>query len=160
MDLERACRLIHGDDVQAVEPFVVPGWFEFLPRGEDGDVGHACPPLAQPVSPERVLRIGWKEVTHHLRAVAAGERNQRRPDGGAGIGIVDRHRSARGQCVGDQLLLPPLRAAIVAHDVFADMIVGGGETLAIERRLAGSRQPDQDDALHWVLKIALLSSTG
>ena len=47
-----------------------------------------------------------------------------------------------------QVPLPPGRAGVVAEVVLADVLVGGGEPLPVERRLPGPLQPDQHDQFH------------
>jgi hypothetical protein len=65
-----------------------------------------------------------------------------------GIRVVDNKGAARREGIGDQLLMPPLRLPVVAYGVLADQVVGVGKAFAVEGRLAGRGQPDQDYALH------------
>ena len=77
----------------------------------------------------------------------AGQSYQRRAISRAGIRVVDDHRPSAGEGCSNELLLPPLRLAGVAHEILADMIVGAGKLLAVEGCLPRRGQADEDDAV-------------
>lgn len=146
--IEGSGRLVEADRVELIEPFVVRRGREPLPRSENRDIRNAFAALAQPVPAKGILRLDGKEVANHLRPMRTCERDQGRACLDVRVRVVDGDRAACGECVGNQLLLTTLRARVVAQEVFADMIVRAGKSLAVEGCLPRCRQPDQDDAFH------------
>jgi len=148
MHIERARLLFDDDGEQVVESFRIGRGLESLLRHEDRDVWNTLAALARSIAPHGSGRLRQKEVACNVCAAAPRDRDDRRAVGHAGIRVVDNKGASRGQGLGNQLLLPPLRLPVVAHGVLADHVVGGGKAFAVKGRLAGRRQPDQDYALH------------
>lgn len=148
MNVEGPRLLFDVHNEQVVESLLIGRQLESLPRREDSDVGYAVPTLTGAVAPKGDRGIGRKEVACKVSAEATRDGNDWRTIGHPRIRVVDDHRVAGGERLGDQLLLAALRLAVVPHDVLADKVVRAGKALAIERRLARSGQADQDDAFH------------
>ena len=146
MDLERARVLVDRDDEESIEPFVIGGHLEPLPRRKDGNRGNPGAPFACAVAAQRVTRVCRKEVACNLRAAATANRDDSRAFRHRRIGVVDDHRPAGSEARVDQVFLAALGLAVVAHGVFADQVVRRRKTFTIERALAGRRQADQDYA--------------
>ena len=146
MDLERARVLVDRDDEEIIEPLVIRGNLEPLPRRKDGDGGNPGAPFACAVASQGVTRVCRKEVACNLRAAATASRDDGRPLRHAWIGVVDDHGFAGCETRVDQLLLAALGLTIVAHGVLADQGVRRRKAFTIERALAGRRQADQDYA--------------
>ena len=148
MNVEGPRLLFDVHNEQVVESLLIGRQLESLPRREDSDVGYSVPTLTGAVAPKRDRGIGRKEVACKVSAEATRDGNDWRTIGHPRIRVVDDHRVAGGERLGDQLLLAALRLPVVPHDVLADKVVRAGKALAIERRLARSGQADQDDAFH------------
>jgi hypothetical protein len=116
--------LVKADLEQPIESLVTGRRLETLARGEDCHVRYPLPSFTRPVPSHCVRCRRWKVETGHRCRVLSREVNQRRPDGGVRIGVVHHDGPAAGQRVRDECFLPPLRPAIVAEQVLADMIVG------------------------------------
>ena len=147
-NVEGSRLLFDVNDEQVVESLVIGWQLESLPRREDGDVRYAVSTLTCAVAAKGDRGIGRKEVACKVSAEASRDGNDWRTIGHTRIRVVNDHRMASGERLGDQLLLAALRLAVVPHDVLADKVVRAGKALAIERRLAGTGQADQDDAFH------------
>jgi len=148
MHLERARLLFDDDSEQVVESLGICWRLESLLRHEDRDVWNAVATLARSIAPQGDRGLRRKEVACNVCAEAPRDRDDRGAICHPGIGVVDNKRAARGEGIGDQLLLPSLRLPVVAYGVLADQVVGVGKAFAVEGRLAGRGQPDQDYALH------------
>lgn len=148
MQLERARLLFDGDSEQVVESFGISWGLEPLLRHEDSDIRDAVATLACSIAAKRDLSLRREEVTCNVCAEASRDRNNRRAIGHPGVRVVDDNGAASGEGLCDQPLLQALRLPVVPHGVLADKVVGRGKAFAVEGRLAGRRQPDQDYALH------------
>lgn len=131
-----------------VETFVVAGFFEAFPHGEDGHVRHLIAAGASAVPAKGIGGICRKEVPCNPRAVLPADRDDGRPVRYPGIGVVDDDGTPGAERSVDQLLLSSLGMPIVAHQVLAHQLVGRRKALPVERGFARGGQSDQDDALH------------
>src|SRR5439155_11022482 len=87
-----------------------------------------------------------EKVPDDARAMSARGGDDRGALGHRWIRVVDDHGGASRQCLFERAALARLAARRVRPRVFADVPVGGPEVLLIERRFAGARQADENDA--------------
>jgi hypothetical protein len=102
---------------------------------------------ARPVSPKALAGGGLENVATHRRPAAPAHRDERGAVGPGGVHVVHHDGAPSRQCLLDQRQLARLLVAPVAQKILAHVRVCRGEALVEERRLACTRQPDEDHEL-------------
>src|SRR5215217_4397005 len=131
-----------------VEALHSGGRHEPLGRRIYGYIGNPRLPLAACVARKALTHPRLEGVPSDPGPELAAQLNEHSPFLDSRVGVIHHYRTSCPQCGFYELPLPPVSVPIVAEQVLADVLVGGGEPLAEECALPRSLQADEDDQLH------------
>jgi hypothetical protein len=118
-----------------------------LRGGGDGDVRNARTPDALAVPAEALAHVGGDEPAGDGGPVPACDLDQGRAVRDGGVDVVDGDGPPRRQRLADERELVRLLVAPPPHEVLADQDMRRRKALAIEARLPGRREADEDHQL-------------
>src|SRR5262249_42000997 len=141
---------------EPVEPFRLRRRLESLGRCADGDLGNARSANTLAIATGALAGARGKDVADGGSAPSPARLDQRGAVRDGRVDVV--HDDGLADCArfvdGGELAL--LRIAPVTHQVLADVSMRAGEPGAVEARLPGAREADQDHQLwrHRVVPLA------